>query len=201
MAGASQAVSGSCGWAATPKPKVDGSMSVISENVAPPSVDRKTPLWCWHHTTSGALAHRASRCGSCTTGFSAWSGGMNPARMPVDTVHEAPSSSVRQVPPQEMPTSTTSAERGSTQTECRPGWSKPPPIHWARLGSSQRARTSSHVVPRSDDRNSPPGMVPAQRAPGRWGWAASSDQIICVVHGTSSRRLGSTSTVPSGCGG
>ena len=83
-------------------------------DVDPPSVDRKIPLWCWHHTTSGSAAQRDNRCGSWMTGSKARSGGMNAARMPEATVHVAPASSLRHAPPHDTPTSTVSAARGST---------------------------------------------------------------------------------------
>ena len=61
-AGTNQAVSGSRGGATTAKPNFDGRIAVISRHVAPASSERNTPLWCWHHTTCGWAAQRASRC-------------------------------------------------------------------------------------------------------------------------------------------
>ena len=56
-----------------------------------------------------------------TTGLSAISGGMKPARRPEPTCHVRPRSWVIHTPPQEMPTTTVSGSVGSTDTEWMPG--------------------------------------------------------------------------------
>ena len=62
-------------------------------------------------------------------------GGTYSARMPSPRSDQlAPASSVNQRPPVETATHTRFALRGSTQIECMPGRSAPPPIHCVRLG-------------------------------------------------------------------
>ena len=70
---------------------------------------------------------------------------------------------------------------GLTLTECMPGRSRPPPNHSARVGSSQRLRTISHESPRSGDRKSAPGTVPAQITPGCSAVPGSSSHMRCRV--------------------
>ena len=82
---------------------------------------------------SGAALHQAMRV--LDVGVLACSGGMNSARMPVIAESQvAPPSVVVTTPPQDTPTCTRFASRGSTQMEWMPGRSAPPPIHFLRRG-------------------------------------------------------------------
>ena len=81
-AGANQAVCGSSACAATAKPKAEGCALSISVKVAPLSVERKIPLWCWTQIVSGSARHCARRCTSWLSGTITWSGGTYSARSP-----------------------------------------------------------------------------------------------------------------------
>ncbi|MFO0844868.1 MAG: hypothetical protein U0797_21135 [Gemmataceae bacterium] len=54
-AGTNQAVFGSRGWTATPKPNPDGGTPGTCAQVRPASAERKTPLWCWIHMCAPAM--------------------------------------------------------------------------------------------------------------------------------------------------
>ena len=62
--------------ATTANPKDDGGTSLTSCQEAEPSVERKTPLWCWAQRVSGSAGQRTTRCGSWMSGSSRRSGGM-----------------------------------------------------------------------------------------------------------------------------
>ena len=122
LAGTNHAVSGSVGCTATAKPNVDGPASVISVQVAASSTERKMPLWCCVHNTSGSAGQRTMRCGSWVYGSSARSGGRYPARMPSHCTSQLfPASSVRHAPPHDTPASNASGRRGSMHNEWMPG--------------------------------------------------------------------------------
>src|SRR5262245_58059932 len=88
-----------------------------------------------------------------------------------------PPSEVIQTPPHETTTVTGLEWRGWTQIEWIPGKSIPPPNQFFRSGKSQRERTNSHELPRSLERNKPPGIVPAQSVRGSSAPPASSPQM------------------------
>jgi hypothetical protein len=122
--GTNQAVSPSAGCTPTVKPKFDRGAAVTSCHVAPASVERQMPLWCWHQSLWGCAAQRTIRCGSCTFSFSACSGGMNVARMPLALRSQcAPPSRVIQAPPQLMPSRISPGRCGCAQIEWMPGTS------------------------------------------------------------------------------
>src|SRR3979490_478774 len=127
---------------------------------------------------------------------------MYAARMPWGrSSHIVPPSRVIHTPPHETPTVTWRASRGSTQIECRPGSSAPPPNHSRRLGWRHRDSTRCHREPRSPDRNSPPGNVPHHNVPGSLACPASSAHTSSVLQGMGLPELGSRSSIPSGLGG
>ncbi len=77
-----------------------------------------------------------------------------------DGAQLAPPSLVRKTPAVDTATVTASRSRGSVSTVCSP--SPPPPgTQRDRVGCSQSGRTSSNDSPRSSDRNSAAGSVPA----------------------------------------
>lgn len=166
--GTNHAVSGSVGWAATAKPNLDGRIAVSSAQLAPASSERKTPLWCWHHITSGRAAQRASWWMSWAIGSPSCPGGMYSLYMPwLIRLQLAPVSVVAQTPAVEMPSRMSAGLRGSTRTVLMPGCSPPAtPIQRRRSGIRHKGSFSAQVAPQSSDRNNPPGIVPAQTRPG-----------------------------------
>ena len=75
-AGTNQAVSGSRGCTATANPKVDGPAFSSSCQETAPSVERKMPLWCCAHSTSGLAWQRTMQWGSWIPGSFKRPGGM-----------------------------------------------------------------------------------------------------------------------------
>src|SRR5262245_5782102 len=109
---------------------------------------------------------------------------MYSARIPWDRQAQlAPPSSVRQEPPQEIPTTTRREFRGSTQTEWMPGTSYPPPNQFLRAGSSQSGRFSSQESPPSAEWKSPPGRVPHHSTPGSSAPPGVKAQIFSTRQG------------------
>lgn len=92
---------------------------------------------------------------------SGFGSGRNTAETPeLDGAQLAPPSSVRNTPAVETATVTAFGSRASVSTVCRP--SPPPPgTHFDRVGCSHSGRTSSNVSPRSSERYSAAGSVPA----------------------------------------
>src|SRR5436853_7689523 len=126
---------------------------------------------------------------------------MYSARMPVARMAQlAPPSSVRQAPPQEIPTSTRRESRGSTQMEWMPGKSYPPPNQYLRSGTSQSGRFSSQDSPPSADLNNPPGRVPHQSTPGSSAPPGDRAQIFSTRQGIT-LPFASRSSTSSGLGG
>src|SRR5438132_131610 len=200
--GTNQAMSASSGCTATAKPNAAGLTVATSFQDAAPSVERKTPLWCWTQNASGSARHWTRWWGSWMLGSYWRSAGMYAARMPVARhSHVVPLSRVIHTPPHETPTVTRRASRGSTQIEWRPGSSAPPPNHSRRLGWRHSASTSCHDDPRSWERNSPPGSVPHHSVPGSVSCPASSAHTSSVLQGMGLPEFGSRSSIPSGLGG
>ena len=104
---------------------------------------------------------------SCAIGSPLCSGGIYSLYIPwLMRRHEAPASVLAHNPAIDTPIRISSGLRGSTSTELMPGSSPPAtPIHCRRSGICQSASFSTQDAPPSSERNSPPGMVPAQRRP------------------------------------
>ncbi len=88
-------------------------------------------------------------------------------------IRDSPPSLVRNTPAVDTATVTASGSAGSVSTVCRP--SPPPPgIQALRVGCSHSGRTSSKDTPRSVERNSAAGSVPAYTTSGASGPAGCS---------------------------
>ena len=91
--------------------------------------------------------------------------GKNSAFTPVfDAFHDVPPSSVTYTPPVDSAASTREGSEGWGRIV----WKACPPkpaFHSGRCGWSQRPRTSENVSPRSSERKTAPGSVPAQTTP------------------------------------
>ena len=121
---------------------------------------------------AGTTPRRARRrsaptgAGPGSTGSHARSGGMNAARMPEATVHVAPRVVGAPRPAARDADEHGAAARGSTLTEWMPGVVVAAAEPLGSAGLVPEAATSSHESPRSAERKSPPGIVPAHSSPG-----------------------------------
>ncbi len=131
----------------------------MSVQVVAASSLRYTPQWFWRYSRSGFTASRVTLCTHCPN--SGLGSGRNTAETPeLAGAQLAPPSLVRKTPAVDTATVTDCGSRSSVRTVCSP--SPPPPgTHWERVGCSQSGRTSSKLSPRSSERYSAAGSVPA----------------------------------------